>query len=204
MIAKIVKIGIVGLLAAALVGGSAYIVLRPSEAQVLQEKGGRGQEQASEPGGKGYGAENDQGQNAGGGNGQGNGVANASGNSAGLGNGNGQGAGGGKGNSEESKGSGEGYAATEWLTVSGEVIALEGGEVTIQTADGELEVHLCPEWYWEAEGIALDPGDEVEVTGFYEGDEFETARIENLTTGESVTLRDDSGRPMWAGRGRSS
>jgi hypothetical protein len=88
--------------------------------------------------------------------------------------------------------------------VSGEVIALEGGEVTIQTADGELEVHLCPEWYWEAEGIALDPGDEVEATGFYEGDEFETARIENLTTGESVTLRDDSGRPMWAGRGRSS
>jgi len=205
MLAKIVKIGIVGLLAAALVGGSAYIVLRPSEAQAIQERGGRGQEQASEPSGdKGYGAKNDQGQNPGSGNGRGNGVANASDNGAGLGNGNGQGAGGGKGNSEESKGSGEGYAATEWLTVSGEVIGLLDDELTIQAAEGEMVVHLGPEWYWEAEGIALDPGDEVEVTGFYEGDEFETARIENLTTGESVTLRDDSGRPMWAGHGRSS
>jgi len=203
MLAKIVKIGIVGLLAAALVGGSAYIVLRPSEAQAIQERGGRGQEQASEPSGdKGYGAKNDQGQNPGSGNGRGNGVANASDNGAGLGNGNGQGAGGGKGNSEESKGSDEGYAATEWVTVDGEVIAREDDELTIQTADGQIVAHLGPEWYWEAEGIALSAGDRVQVTGFYEGDEFEVARVENTTTGESVTLRDDSGRPMWAGRGR--
>ena len=75
-------------------------------------------------------------------------------------------------------------------------------ELSIQTADGEEVMHLGPEWYWEAEGIALNLGDEVEVTGFYESDEFEVAGIENLTTGESVVLRDDSGRPMWSGGGR--
>lgn len=206
MIGKIVKIGIIGLLAAALIGGSAYVVLRPSEAQAQQEKGGRGQSQreyASKAGGRrGYGTENTPGQGTGGGNGKGNDAATAPGNGAGRGSG--QGAVGGKGNSGESKGSGEGYPATEWLTVNGEVIALVDDELTIQSADGEMVVHLGPEWYWEAEGIALSAGDQVQITGFYEGDEFGVARVENTTTGQSVTLRDDSGRPMWAGRGRSS
>jgi hypothetical protein len=208
MIGKIVKIAVIGLLAATLIGGSAYVVLRPSEAQAQQEKGGRGQsgrEYASEPGGgKGYGAENTPGQGTGGGNGKGNGAATASGNGNGQGSGQGneQGVGGGKGNSGEPKGSGEGYAATEWLTVNGEVIARVDDELTIQTSDGAMVVHLGPEWYWDAEGIALSAGDQVQATGFYEGDEFEVARVENTTTGQSVTLRDESGRPMWTGRGR--
>jgi hypothetical protein len=206
MIGKIVKIGIVGLLAATLIGGSAYVALRPSEAQAQQEKGGRAQSQreyvSEAGGGRGYGAENTPGQGTGGGNGKGNGAATAPGNSAGPGSG--QGADGGKGNSGEPKGGSEGYPATEWLTVNGEVIARVDDELTIQTADGEMVVHLGPEWYWEAEGIALSAGDQVQITGFYEGDEFEVAGVENTTTGESVTLRDGSGRPMWAGRGRSS
>lgn len=86
--------------------------------------------------------------------------------------------------------------------MSGVVVARVDDELTIQTADGEMVVHLGPEWYWDAEGIGLSAGDQVQVTGFYEGDEFEVAGVENTTTGESVTLRDDSGRPMWAGRGR--
>lgn len=204
MIGKIVKIGIVGLLAATLIGGSAYVVLRPDKAQAQQVNSGRGQsgrEYVSEPGGgKGYGAENTPGQSNGGGNGKGNSAATAPG--SGNGQGGSQGAGGGKGNSGEPQGSGEGYPATEWVTVSGEVIARVDDELTIQTADGELVVHLGPEWYWDEEGIALNAGDQVQVTGFYEGGEFEVARVENTTTGESVTLRDESGRPMWAGRGR--
>jgi hypothetical protein len=208
MIGKIVKVGIVGLLAATLIGGSVYVVLRPDEARALQETGGRGQsgrEYVSETGGgNGYGAEKSTGQGSGSGNGQGNGATTSPGNGAGQGReqGSGQEAGRGRGNSEESKGSGEGYADTEWLTVSGEVVALVDGELTVETTDGELVAHLGPEWYWDAEGIALDVGDEVELTGFFEGDEFEIAGLENTTTGESVILRDESGRPMWAGSGR--
>jgi uncharacterized protein YdeI (BOF family) len=204
MIGKIVKIAVIGLLAATLIGGSAYVVLRPNEAQAQQENGGRGQsgrEYVSEAGGgKGYGAENTPGQGTGNGNGKGNSAATVPG--KGNGQGGGQGAGGGKGNSGEPKGSGEGYPATEWVTVNGEVIARVDDELIIRTADGEMVVHLGPEWYWDAEGITLSTGDQVQVTGFYEGDEFEVAGVEDTTTGESVTLRDDSGRPMWAGRGR--
>ena len=196
MIGKILKLGIVGLLAATLLGGSAYILLHSDEAHALQETGGRGQsgrEYVSEPGGgKGYGAEQAAGRDTGRGNGQGNSA----------GSGNGQGAGKGRSNSESSKGDGEGYADTEWLTVSGEVVALVDGELTLETADGELVAHLGPEWYWDAEGIVLDAGDSVSLTGFFEGDEFEAASVENTTTGESVSLRDESGRPMWAGGGR--
>ncbi|MBN1976666.1 MAG: hypothetical protein JW918_04615 [Anaerolineae bacterium] len=208
MFAKIVKIGIVGLLAATLVGGSAYVVLRPNEAQASQVKGGQDREQVSEAGGgkgygnqcvptqdvggKGDGAQGTSSQGAGGGNGRGNSVAAAPSNSGGKG----------AGAAGESKGDGESYAATEWITVTGEVTSFVDDELTIQTPDGEVVMHLGPEWYWEVEGVALNLGDEVEVTGFYEGDEFEVAGVENLTTGESVVLRDDSGRPMWAGRGR--
>jgi hypothetical protein len=192
MIGKIATIGIVGLLAAALIGGSAYVILRPSEVQAQQERGGRGQSgqtYALEPGGgNGYGTENTPGQGAGGGNGKGNGSAAAPSNGTGRGSG--------------SDVSSAAYPVTEWLTLSGEVIARVDDELTIQTADGELVVHLGPEWYWDAEGIGLSAGDQVQVTGFYEEDEFEVARVENTTTGESVTLRDDSGRPLWAGRGR--
>jgi hypothetical protein len=196
MIGKIVKVSIVGLLAATLIGGSAYVVLRPDEARALQETGGRGQsgrESVSETGGgKGYGAEKAVGQDTGRGNGQGNSAIR----------GNGQGAGRDGDNSERARGSGEGYADTEWLAVSGEVIALVDGELTVETADGELVAHLGPEWYWDAEGIALDTGDAVELSGFFEGDDFEVAGVENTTTGESVILRDESGHPMWAGGGR--
>jgi hypothetical protein len=82
------------------------------------------------------------------------------------------------------------------------VFALEDDELTIDTSDSAVTVHLGPEWYWETEGIRLTEGDQVLVSGFYEDDTFEVASIENLTAGQMVTLRDDTGRPLWAGRGR--
>jgi hypothetical protein len=88
-----------------------------------------------------------------------------------------------------------------WTTLSGLVDDLAGDELTVQTEDGSVTMHLGPEWYWESEGIGLQAGDEVEVSGFYEGDAFEVAHIDNLTTGLGVTLRDSTGRPLWAGRG---
>jgi hypothetical protein len=95
--------------------------------------------------------------------------------------------------------------AAEWITLTGEVLAFER-DLAIRTADGEMIMHLAPTWYWGTYGISLNPGDRVELSGFYDQDsEFATGRIENLTTGQSVTLRDDTGRPLWTGsrqRGR--
>jgi hypothetical protein len=82
------------------------------------------------------------------------------------------------------------------------VVTFEGDTLVVQTGEGSVAVHLGPEWYWEAEGINIADGQQVEVTGFYEDDSFEATRVENLDTGAVVTLRDETGRPMWAGRGR--
>jgi hypothetical protein len=220
---KILGIGFAVVLALALVGGSAYILLRPQEAKVEQvgagrrnaevqlAGGGNGSGRAQGGTGGGYGQSYESGQSRGqqvhgrgqnaGDNGQ-----NVGGNEQNVG-GNGQG-GSGRGQGTGSSGAqGTGVPEADhpveaWMTVTGEVVSLEGGELTVQTTDGEVVAHLGPEWYWEEQGISLDAGDQVSVTGFYEGDEFEVGRIENLTSGESVTLRDDTGRPMWAGRGR--
>jgi hypothetical protein len=82
------------------------------------------------------------------------------------------------------------------------VAELTGDELTLETDDGLVTVHLGPEWYWESEGITLQNEDQVAVTGFYEGDAFKVVEIENLSAQESVTLRDETGRPLWAGRGK--
>jgi hypothetical protein len=73
-------------------------------------------------------------------------------------------------------------------------------EIAIQTAEGEVIVGLGQASY--REGFALKVGDEVTIAGFYEDDEFKAGTIENLTTGQTITLRNETGRPMWAGRGR--
>jgi len=96
----------------------------------------------------------------------------------------------------------ESVAEDAWVVLHGTVTAYTAdGEtaLTIQTDAGEtLEMELGPAGYWLANGIALSPGDEVRIRGFYE-ETFEPAEIDNLTTGESVILRDDSGAPLWRG-----
>ena len=85
------------------------------------------------------------------------------------------------------------------------------GDVTIQTAEGEALVGMGQSAY--REGFELAVGDEITVLGFYEDGEpslknghsdgtFNAGSVENLTTGETITLRDETGRPMWSGRGQ--
>jgi hypothetical protein len=93
------------------------------------------------------------------------------------------------------------HPADTWIPVSGTVVATDDG-LTIETAEGEMALETGPTWYWDENGIGLEAGDDVVLYGFYEGDDFEIGGIENLTSGETVRLRDDTGRPLWAGRGR--
>ena len=90
-------------------------------------------------------------------------------------------------------------AAIEWETLSGTVTSIDY-QITIQTDDGEVQVGMGRSAFWE--GFALDIGDQVTVTGFYEDGEFKAGTVENVTTGATITLRDEAGRPMWAGHGR--
>ena len=117
-----------------------------------------------------------------------------SGNSGGVGASDGRGRSSGTG-----QGRNETVRSVEWEPVTGRVIFLDG-EVTLQTSGGEVLVGMGQAAYWE--DFALEIGDEVSVLGFYEDGEFKAGTVENLTTGETIVLRDDAGRPMWAGNGR--
>jgi hypothetical protein len=162
--------------------------------------GGQGLGSAGSGGGLGNGAGNRGGEAAGpggGGNGRGGGQGQGAAGKGGTGNGRGQGAGG----VLTGEGTGLENPADTWITVSGTVVAFED-ELSVETAEGEVEVGTGPAWFWDENGIALNAGDELVLYGFYEGDEFELGAIENVTTGEALTLRDEAGRPLWAGRGR--
>ncbi len=91
------------------------------------------------------------------------------------------------------------YAA-ERLTVSGTVLQADADALTV-SLDGGAEVVVDGRaWsYAQEQGFTARPGDTLTLTGFYDGDTFEVGQIENLTQPISVTLRDDSGRPQWAG-----
>ena len=106
---------------------------------------------------------------------------------------------GGRGQAGGGMASTEWMAPIEWETRTGTVILVDH-EVTIETADGEVLVGMGQSAFWE--DFALDIGDQITVTGFSEDGEFKAGTVENLTTGESLTLRDQTGRPVWAGQGR--
>lgn len=90
---------------------------------------------------------------------------------------------------------------TDWQTVEGVVI--ETAELVIETGSNEtVQIGLGPSAYRDAQGFVLAVGDQVRVSGYWEEDEFKAAQVENLDSGDSIVLRDASGRPMWAGQGR--
>lgn len=93
------------------------------------------------------------------------------------------------------------HAVAEMETIQGVVISSDS-EILVRTAEGEeVLVGLGQAWYREQAGFAVAVGDQVSVVGFYEEGEFKAATIENTTTGESITLRDATGRPAWSGQG---
>ena len=86
-----------------------------------------------------------------------------------------------------------------------EGFVVETDELVVETADGQtVQVGLGPSQYREDQGFVLNLGTQVRVSGYWEEDEFKAMQVEDLDTGESIVLRDVSGRPMWAGQGRRS
>ena len=102
------------------------------------------------------------------------------------------------------EGNGTGLAeVSEWLTLSGEVTGIDRGFMTVQLDNGELVEMMGRPWTFALEqGFTAETGDRVTVIGFYEGNEFEVGQIDNDSTGLSVVIREESGRPLWAGQGR--
>lgn len=91
-----------------------------------------------------------------------------------------------------------------WVILEGEVNSVDPTLVIITLSNGNtVEISGRP-WSFALEnGYTLQAGDQVRLTGFYEDAErYEVSAIENMTQGTSIQIRDQDGRPLWAGRGR--
>jgi hypothetical protein len=91
----------------------------------------------------------------------------------------------------------------EWVTIEGTVLHVDADAMVVQTAHGEEIVVEGRSWRFAQElTFSAGVGDQVTLLGFYEDGDFEVGHIADATNGRSVSLREESGRPMWAGRGR--
>lgn len=79
-------------------------------------------------------------------------------------------------------------------------------EMSVAAPQGVVTVVLGPWWYWEKQTIAITKNQELVITGSLaqgkDGALYVFAqRLENRSTGETVTLRSESGKPLWSGGG---
>jgi len=117
-------------------------------------------------------------------------------------------------------GSGPGADPSQAFEVQGTVIAFTGGSgsglpmLTVDDAAlGLVDVALGPVWFLRAAEFSAVAGDEVRLLAFacpICAAPAVAVWVDNLTTGASIELRDDDGRPLWtqrqyqrAGSGRS-
>ena len=88
-----------------------------------------------------------------------------------------------------------------WQTLDGEVSAYSAPNFVLQTADGQtIPVQLGNLSYLNQIGLQLADGQSVTLVGAPEG----TAgfAVKSITVdGNIYSLRDENGRPLWAGRG---
>ena len=91
----------------------------------------------------------------------------------------------------------------EWLTIQGTVTGTDSDALLVETADGQqVVVENRGWWFAQEQGFSTQVGNQVTLTGFYDGDQLEVGQISDGSNGQTVQIRDESGRPLWAGRGR--
>lgn len=123
----------------------------------------------------------------------------------------GQGRGAGANGAQAGQGSGQrgngGDAAapiSSVVTLEGVAGSVDASTLSVTLSDGKAVSIADRGWtYAQSQGFTAQPGDKLTLAGFYDGETFEAVTITNNTSGQSVTLRDETGRPMWAGRGRT-
>jgi len=86
----------------------------------------------------------------------------------------------------------------DWMTLTGTVSSiLPRGMVVAEDGGQLIEITRRPWRFAQEQGFAPQVADQVALVGFYEGGEFELARLTNLTNGQTVSLRDELGHPLW-------
>ena len=108
---------------------------------------------------------------------------------------------------------GRGYDPGTVETIKGEIVAVEhvaggkgrrgGVHVTLKSDRETLPVHLGPAWYVDEQKVRLERGDHVEIEGSridFGGKPAIVAR-QVKKGAETLVLRNETGVPVWAGRG---
>jgi len=131
---------------------------------------------------------------------------NAPANGATQGQGRGYRGGGRNGNNANSSQSGTGIPAPqngfqEWGSLSGTVSAYVPPNFTLLTSNGQsVAAQLGNLSYVANLGLELQEGQQVSLTGYYDpSGSLAVGQITLIDSGQTYTLRDDLGRPMWAG-----
>lgn len=85
-------------------------------------------------------------------------------------------------------------------TVTGIVTSSNENALTVQLPEGtSIIVENRPWWFAQEQKFTAQVGDQVKLTGFTYNGTFETVKLENITNGKTVQLRDEYGRPGWSG-----
>ena len=134
----------------------------------------------------------------------------------GSGGGNQQGGTGSQSSSSGDHGTGNSTAASDlgstqasirvWTTIEGTVSVLTPDVLMVTSDQGAVyEIANRPWRFAQEQGFTTSLDNRLSIVGFFdENYVFEASQITDLTTGDSVKLRDDDGRPLWGGRNRSS
>ena len=90
----------------------------------------------------------------------------------------------------------------EWITIKGTLMSFQGGNMTMDTPEGEIIAFQTGQpRFFAGQNVTFQVGDEIIVVGFYEDEQFMVGDITQVATGLRVMLRDPNGRPLWAGPG---
>ncbi|MFC1820013.1 DUF4405 domain-containing protein [Thermodesulfobacteriota bacterium] len=92
---------------------------------------------------------------------------------------------------------GRDYVRLGKITTLTGTLAKKGDEWEIKTGDTSYEIHLGPSEYMASQGITLTEGANVTLAGFIYGTHVAVTKLE--IGGKTITLRDETGRPAWAG-----
>jgi hypothetical protein len=93
-------------------------------------------------------------------------------------------------------------------TVTGETrvdrgMGHSGVHLALKTAEGEIAVHLGPDFWVDKQSMKIAKGDEISVKGSKVTFDGKPAVIAQTVTmgGSTLVLRDANGTPAWAGSG---
>jgi hypothetical protein len=127
----------------------------------------------------------------------------------GLANGQGQnrGSGGDQGRGSGGRGQGNGVGEqtsadipSAGLTYQGIAVTVNNTALVIETSANEMVLVEGRAWAYALEqGMDVQMGHAMIITGFVEDGEFKAISLENLITGQYIAVRDANGRPLWSG-----